>query len=200
MNKKSVLTAVFGIAANFILFAVKLYIGISSNALSVYCDAINNLGDTFACIIALSGFVISIKLDERRGRRAESLAGFVIGIIVAVTGFYFAYNGAERLMYPTPVRYLTKYAVLLFITALVKIAMGIIYIIVYKKDNSPVLKALILDSFLDTGITLAALMGFFLITKLNYAVDGAFSVILGIVIAVGAVKTIITQAKALIND
>ncbi len=200
MNKKNIFAALFGITANFILFALKLYIGISSNALSIYCDAINNLGDTFACIIALAGFVISVKLSRQKGKRAEALASFVIGIIVAVTGFYFAYNGAERLMYPTPVRYLTKYALLLFITALVKIAMGIIYSAINKKENSPVLKALILDSFLDTGITLAALMGFFLVTKINYAADGAFSIILGIIIAGGAVKNIIAQSKILIND
>lgn len=78
MKKTGISTAVFGTVFNFALFLVKLYIGISSNSLTVYCDAINNLGDAFACLVALIGFIIASKLDERRSSRAQSLCTFVI--------------------------------------------------------------------------------------------------------------------------
>lgn len=200
MGKLGIKTAIFGFAANFVLFLVKLYISISSNSLSIYCDAVNNLADTLSCVIALAGFIIILKLNERKSKRVQSLATFVIGIALTVIGLYFAYNGIERLMYPIPVSYSKKYAILIAVTVIVKILMGIIYIIINKKQSSPVFKTLILDSFLDSAITITALMGFSLTTKINFAVDGIFSVIIGLIVAASALKEIIKQAKFLIND
>lgn len=200
MNKSGIKAAVFGLILNFVLFLIKLYVGISSNSLSIYCDSINNLGDTLTCIIALLGFVLIIKLDKKRGLRTESLAGFIIEIIIAVTGCFFIYNGFERYLYPLPIAYSKKYAVLIFVTIIIKIIMGITYILFNRKENSTVLKALILDSFLDCGITAATLMGLFLITKINFAADGLFAVVIGIIVTVSAIKNVIKEAKFIINN
>lgn len=200
LGKLGVKTAVFGLAANFGLFLIKLYISVSSNSLSVYCDAVNNLADTLSCAVAFAGFIIILKLDERRSKRVQSLASFLIGIALTVTGLYFAYNGIERLMYPTAVSFSKKYAVLLVITIFVKIIMGIIYVSINRKQNSPVFIALIIDSFLDSAVTLAALLGLSLTIKINYAVDGLVSVIIGIAVASSALKSVINQAKYLVND
>lgn len=200
MNKKTILTAVFGILANFALFAVKLYIGISSNVLCIYCDAINNLGDCLSCFIALFGFILVIKLNETKGKRAEALAGFVIGIIVAVTGAMCAYNGLERTVYPVLTSFSFRYAVLIGITAVVKLLMAAVYITVNKKSPSPVLKAMILDCFLDFAVTVISLTGFYVIEKINFPADGIFGIIIGIMIFVSASKTVFEQAKYLINN
>lgn len=200
MTKKSIATAVFGLITNFLLFTVKLYVGISSNVLCIYCDAINNLGDTLSCIIALIGFVLVMKLNEKKGKRTEALAGFVIGIIVAVTGAMCIYNGFERFVYPVLVSFSFKYAVLIGATAAVKLIMGIVYTAVNKKTPSPVLQAMMLDSYLDFGITLISLTGFYLIEKINFAADGVFGIIIGIIIFVSAAKSVYQQAKFIIND
>lgn len=78
--------------------------------------------------------------------------------------------------------------------------MGLMYIWFNKKDNSPVIKAMILDSFLDCGVTIFALMGLFLITKVDFAVDGIFAILIGAMVTISAVKNIIAQSKFLIND
>lgn len=201
-NKKSmgIYTAVFGLTANFLLFLLKLYVGISSNSLSVYCDAINNLGDTFICIIAIVGFALAAKLSERKGSRLQALCSFIIGTAVAIIGVYFAYNGIERMMYPTAVAFSVKYAVMVGLTIIVKLIMGIVYTVVNKKLNSSMLKALVLDSYLDCAITLAALLGFSLTVKVNFALDGVIGIVIGIIVAVGSCKTAMEQAKYLIND
>lgn len=199
MNKKQISAVLFGIFANFILFAIKLYIGISSNVLCIYCDAINNLGDCLSCIIALLGFLLIVKLNEAKGKRAEALAGFVIGIIVAVTGAMCAYNGLERFVYPVLTSFSFKYAVLIGITAIVKLVMAAVYTAVNRKSPSPILKAMILDCFLDFGITVISLTGFYLIEKINFAADGLFGIIIGIIIFASASKTVYEQAKYIIN-
>ncbi len=199
MKSIGIRASVFGIAANFILFLIKLYVGISSNSLSVYCDAVNNFGDTLSCAVALIGFILILKLDEIRGKRAQSLCAFVISAVISVTGIYFVYNGIERLIYPLPVDYSNEYALLIFATIFAKIIMGVVFIMLNKKENSVVLKALILDSFLDCFITLFVLMGLFLVTKVNFAVDAVFAVITGMIITGFSIKNIITETKYLIN-
>jgi cation diffusion facilitator family transporter len=200
LGKIGIRAAAFGFAANLILFAVKLYVGLSSGSLAIYCDSVNNLADTLSCVIAGAGFFLVTRLDEKRGARVQALASFVIGLAVALTGAYLVWQGLERLMYPTPVAYTGKYALLILATVFVKLAMGAAYLAVYRKNASPVIKTLYLDSFLDCGITLCALMSFWLISTVNFAVDGIASVAIGAIIAVGAARTVIEQAKHLINE
>lgn len=200
MGKTGVKTAFFGLTLNFILFLIKLYVSISSGSLAIYCDGINNLGDTLSCIIALTGFLFAIKLNETKSSRAQALASFVIGLILAITGGYFAYNGVERLLYPVQISYSFKYAVLIATTILVKLVMGIVYLSVNKKHPSPVYKALITDSFLDCVVTACTLMSLTLSVKINFAIDGIISVAIGLAVAVSAVKSIVEQSKYLINN
>lgn len=202
MGKRGIKIASFGIVCNFLLFLVKLYVGISSNSLAVYCDSVNNLGDTFSSLIALFGFIFILKSNSniRKSGRVQALCSFIIGSIVAVTGAYCVYTGLERFIYPVLVSYSFKYAVLIALTAFVKLVMAMVYIIGNRKSPSPVYKALILDSFLDFGITIMAVMGFFLIQKLNYAADGVFGIIIGIIILFTSAKSVFEQAKFLIND
>lgn len=199
MGKVGIKTALFGFITNFILFLLKLYIGISSNALSIYCDAVNNLGDTLSCIIVLIGCVFILKLDETRSRRTQSLIGFVIGLILIVAGAYFAYNGCERVLYPVKISYLKTYAILLAITIAVKFIMGFVYFSVNKKNASPVFRTLILDSFLDCAVTAITLIGFTLSVKINFAIDGIMSIVIGTIVAATAKKEVVSQTKILIN-
>ena len=200
LKKTAIWAGIIGCAVNFLLFLTKLYIGLASNSLSIYCDSINNLGDTFTCIIAIGGIVLSVKLSNQPSQRAQSLADFVISMFIAACGIYFIYNGAERIMYPLPVMYSIKYVLIITVTVFIKVFLGIYYYYINKKTPSPIFRALMLDSFLDCFVTLFALMGIFLVDKINFAVDGIFAVICGLAITVSAVKNIINETKFLITD
>lgn len=200
MKNTAVAASAIGLTANFLLFLVKVYVGISTSSLSIYCDAINNLGDTFACAVAVLSFILIRRLGERQSKRLQSLCTFVISLLIAVTGGYFIYNGLERLMYPIPVSYLTKYAVIISVTIVVKLLMCLMFRAFNKKADSTVLRALALDSFLDCFITAAALMSLVLIERVGFAADGIFALITGGAITVSAIKNIITEAKYLVNE
>ncbi|MBR0413216.1 MAG: cation transporter [Eubacterium sp.] len=200
MKKYYYTAGITGLVVNFLLFAVKLYIGNASFSLTVYCDAINNLGDTFSCGIAMLGFVLAVKLGDRRSLRAQSLAAFVISIIIALTGLFFVYRGLDRLLYPAAVSYTGKYLAIIIGTIFVKLALGLIFVKLNKKAPSPITKALALDSFLDCFITLFTLMSSVLITKVNFAFDAYFALLCGTAITVEAIKCIIKETKFLIND
>lgn len=200
MKHNGIVAASIGLGANLLLFLAKLYVGISSNSLAIYCDAINNLGDTFACIIAILGFLLAKKLNEIMAKRAQSLCTFVISIVITVTGLYFVYNGIERLLYPLPVSYSIKYVIVISATIAVKILMGVMYIYHNKKQDSTILKAMVLDSFLDCFVTLFALMSLLLVSKVNFAIDGIFAIITGAIISITAIKNIISESKYLITN
>ena len=117
-----------------------------------------------------------------------------------MTGAYFAYQGAEKLLYPTLVSFRVNYAVLIFVTALIKLALGFIFRRAHAKSPSPVYKTIMLDCFMDCGITLCALMSFGLSEKLNFAIDGLVSVVIGVFVAIGAIKTLKEQALYLIKN
>lgn len=200
MKNVAIQAGALGLLLNFLLFLTKLYIGISSNSLAIYCDAVNNLGDTFACMVGIGGFLLIKKLGETPSLRAQSLCTFVISLLIAVTGVFFVYHGTERLMYPVPVSYLVKYAVLLAVTIVVKLLMGLMFRLFYKKAPSSVLRALELDCYLDCFITLSALMSLVLVDKVHFAVDGTFAVIAGGIITVSAVRNIVKESKFLIMN
>ncbi|WP_290910572.1 cation diffusion facilitator family transporter [Eubacterium sp.] len=200
MNKIGIKATALGVIFNTVLFFAKFYVGISTNSLSIYCDAINNLGDTFACLIAVLGFFLARKVTELKSQKIQSLCTFVISLIIAATGAYFVYNGLQRLMYPLRIAYSEEYAYIIIATVFAKILMGLMYMAFNKKASSPVLKAMILDSFLDCAVTIFALMGLFLITKVNFAADGIFAIIIGTAVTVSAVKNTIEQSKFLINN
>ena len=105
-TKARMRAAVFGICVNLCLFMVKLYVGISTNSISIYVDSLNNALDSVVCIIALVGFWLSVRTSPKYPfglGRAEDLTGFITAVVIVGTGFGFGYVSLERTLYPAPV-------------------------------------------------------------------------------------------------
>lgn len=123
--KRSLAVCVGAVAVNFILFLIKLRVGLVTGSLSIYTDAINNLLDCVTLLLGAVGFFfLSASRTEKFPfgfGRAEQLVSFVMSAVVIVTGCSFAYSSLERMLYPLPVSFTPKYAVLLSLTALVKL-------------------------------------------------------------------------------
>ncbi|MBR0112290.1 MAG: cation transporter [Clostridia bacterium] len=200
MEKKAIGIISAALALNLALFITKLYVGISTGCLAIYCDGINNLADSLSCGVAVFGFAMAARLDEKQSMRAQSLVSFVTALAVALTGAYFAYQGAEKLLYPTLVSFRVNYAVLIAVTAVVKLFMAFMFRRADRGIPSPVFKTMMLDCFMDFGITLCALMSFGLSEKLNFAIDGLVSVLIGVIVAIGAIKTLKEQIVFLIKN
>lgn len=201
-NKYSwpLLLAVF---VNLVLFVVKLYVGLRTNSLCIYTDSINNLLDSFSILLAFSGlFFVKKSATEKHPfgfGRIEYLLEFVMSVIISVTGASFAYNSLVRLMMPTPVWFYEKYAVLIFATCLVKFILAIFFLNKYKKTKSDIMKTIMLDSFMDTGVTAVALVSFTLTNKIGLAVDGLMGLIISIFIIISGVKLICSSVSKLIG-
>ena len=191
MKRAGIAVSCFGIVMNFSLFLAKLYVALSSNSLSVYCDSINNLLDIVSCALALLCFYLILKLEELRADRAQSLCTFVISLVIALTGAYFIYNGISRTLYPAPVTYSYLYIGVLTATVAVKAFMAFVYHRVNRTLASPVV--------LDCGITVFSLMSLLLVRHIGFPADGVFAICLGTVITVTAVKAVIKETKFIVN-
>lgn len=197
-----VLLAAVGV--NFILFAVKLYIGLRTNSLCIYTDAMNNLADTGSAGVGLLGlFFVTSRATTRFPYglgRLEYLTEFLMALIMTAAGISFAYQSLERFFAPVPVWFSTKYAWIIAATCAVKLAMGFLFRACRRRGDSGVLRTMELDSFLDFGVTLAALVSFTLTNYINFAVDSVLGLAISIAIAVEGGRLIFSAAGRLIGE
>ncbi len=189
---------------NLVLFFIKYYIGVHTNSLCIYTDSINNLMDTLSLCLALVGISFINKPATERFQfgfgKMETVTTFIMSLIMTVTGGSFAYNSLSRLMTPVPVWYFTKYAIIIGSTCLVKLLLGVIFSIKYKKSPSPVLKTVMLDSYLDCAITLMTLVSFTLSNIIGFALDSILGLLISIIIATLGIRLIISSISDLIGQ
>lgn len=191
------------VVVNFLLFVLKLYIGLRTNSLCIYTDGVNNLLDALSISIAFIG-VLFLKKTATENHpfgfgRIEYILEFVMSVIISITGISFAYNSVVRLTMPTPVWFYDKYAYLVALSCLIKLCLGFFFMYVYKKSRSDILKTIMLDSFMDTGVTAVALVSFTLSNKIGFAIDGVMGLLISIMIAVSGVKLISASVSKLIG-
>lgn len=190
---------VFGV--NFLLFLTKLYVGLSSNSISIYSDGVNNFFDSLTGILSFALLVSLAKqtnpVTAYRTKKTEQLLSFVISVTVAFSAFYFAYNSLERLTYPTPVSYMVKYLVIILLTAAVKLFMFFVLRIYAQKSGSAVVKLISVDSLLDFFITAVTALTLILSVDGKYAVDAFCGIGISGFILFGAVKSIISSLSYL---
>lgn len=137
---------------------------------------------------------------EKIVTRTQHLLGFVMSVVVAVSGFYFAYNSLERFVYPTPVNYMEKYLWLIVGTTLVKLFMIFVFRFLSKKAESPVIKVMAVDGVLDFFVSGVTVLTLVLTKSGGYAYDALCGLIIGIIIMVGAIRLVISSVKAIILD
>ncbi len=190
---------VFGI--NFLLFAVKLYVGLSSNCISIYSDSVNNLFDSLTGILGFALLLSSARQTDPvalyKNKKNEQLLSFVVSVTVAFSAFYFAYNSLERLTYPTPVTFAMKYLVIILMTAAVKLIMFLFLRLYAKKSGSETVRLISLDSLLDFFITSVTALTLLLSVNGRYALDALGGLGISGVILFTAVKNIISSLSYL---
>lgn len=189
---------------NFILFLVKFYIGIHTNSQSIYTDSVNNFMDTLSLCLALWGISFIDKPATERFKhgfgRMEYVTAFIMSLIMTVAGLGFAYTSIGRIITPVPVWFFTKYAIIIAVTCLVKLLLGVVFLIRNKKSPSTITKTVMLDSFLDCGITLITLISFTVSNYTNFMFDAVFGLIISIVITVGGIKLVISSVSEILGQ
>ncbi len=183
---------------------LKLYVGLSSNSISIYSDGVNNLFDSLTGILSFGVFIAIAKetdiFSRFRAAKLEQLLSFIISVTIAFSAFYFAYNSLERLTYPTPVTYSVKYLVIILSTAAVKLILFAVMRAFAVKLGSEVIRLISLDSLLDFFITGVTAITLLLSKDGRYTVDAFCGIGISVIILISAVKNVISSVKALTGE
>ena len=200
--KKSILLIAIGIFVNVALAITKMYVGLSSNSLCIMLDAVNSFFDVLTCVATLAFlaallFPRSEKAPYGYGR-GEYLAGFIVSVVSVVVGGLFFLRSINRLAMPEPVWFSVQNCALICATLPVKLAMGLIYYFCNKKLHSSAVKAIMLDSFLDIGVTATSIVSFAISSRVDYAVDAIFGIVISVIIVVFAVKMVADNVRSIV--
>lgn len=202
-TKNKIIAVSIGACVNLILFFVKLYIGLTTNSIAIYADAVNSIADCAVCIIAVTGFcLIAAKPSSEYPfgfGKAEELLDLIVSVVILITGGAFAFMSLERLFYPVPVWYSELYAVIVAATAGVKLALGLYFRSVSKKSQAKILKGLSTDSMLDFFVTLCTFVSFTLSAKTNFSVDGFAGIIISIMLLIEGIKMTVSAVETLLG-
>lgn len=188
---------------NFVLFFVKLYVGLGANSISIYSDGINNFFDSLSCIAAAVCFFLVLKSCDRfsavLAERTETLLSLAISCVIFAVGAVFLYNSAERLMYPTPVWFAVNYFYILLFTAAVKLVMFFFLKKRAKQLESDTVELMSVDSLTDFFVTAVTVFTLLLSKSGSYSFDALGGIAISIFIIVTAVKNIKQNIRLLIG-
>ena len=94
------LSGAVGLAANVLLFVLKLLAGLLAGSVSIMADALNNLSDATSSVVTLLGFKLAERpadADHPYGHaRYEYLSGLAVATIVVLIGFELAKTAIKK--------------------------------------------------------------------------------------------------------
>lgn len=193
-DKRAIPVLAVAFFLNLTLFFIKLYVGLSSNSISIYTDGINNFFDSLSSVAGIVCFYILSKNADSsvkfRSEKTEQLLSFVLSAIIVAVGFSFFYNSAERLMYPTPVWFTNGYFITLCFTSTVKLVMFALLKKESKKQNSDILRVMSTDSLTDFFITTVTVTTLMISQKGNYSLDAFAGIFISVLIMLSGLKSL----------
>ena len=175
-----------GVAANFLLAAIKISGGLLISSVAVVSDGLNNLTDMLSSSVTLASYYISNKpADEKHPYghgRFEYVASFIVSMIILLTAAELFRASIAKIRNPEPAE-LSNYVLygMLFSIAV----KGFLYFFnrrIDQKISSPLIRGVEKDSLFDILITSWILLGFFLAHMLPFEPDGYISILLAVLI------------------
>lgn len=125
------LAGVAGLAANAVLFLVKLIIGMLSGSLAIVADGFNNLSDAGSSVVTLVGFrLASAPADKEHPfghGRMEYLSALTVAALIMVAGVELFTAAVDKMLHPAAGEFSLLSAVLLLIAIGVKLWMSLFF-------------------------------------------------------------------------
>ncbi len=181
ISEKNLLATV---VLNFAITIAEIIGGILSNSLALLSDALHNMGDGFAVLIAYIAHRISKRESNQKKtfgyKRVEILAAFVNSIILVAICIFLVYEAIERFQNPAPIK-----GAIMFTVAAIGLAANFLAIVLLKKDSKKNIniRAAYLHLLGDTLSSVVVIIGGLLIWKFEiYWIDPLITVLISIYI------------------
>ena len=175
-NKYGYFGGIVGIIANFILFTIKLSVGLFTSSIAIMADAFNNLSDMASSIITIVGFKLASMPPDKEHPfghgRIEYISALIVAFMVMLVGFQFIKSSIERVINPVPITFEVIPFILLFISILVKVWLSRFNKFMGNKINSSALKAASVDAMGDVFTSSTVLVAFLASKFTSLPIDG----------------------------
>ncbi len=171
---------------NFVITAVQIAGGFLANSLSLISDAVHNLGDGLAVLLAYIANRIGKKkstLSKTFGyQRIEILTALLNGVILVSVSILLFIEAVQRMINPEPIK-----GLLMFIVASVGLIANIASVFILKKDATKNLnvKAAYLHLIGDTLSSIVVILGgIFIYFFKIYWIDPLLTILIGLYIII----------------
>lgn len=165
-----------GILSNFLLFIIKLSVGLITSSIAIIADAFNNLSDAGSSIITIVGFKLSDKPADAEHPfghgRIEYISALIVSFMVMLVGFQFVKSSLERIFNPIDIKFETIPFILLLISIFIKLWLSHFNKFVGNKIDSSALKAASADALGDVFTSSCVAISFLASKFTSFPIDG----------------------------
>ncbi|MDL2206275.1 cation diffusion facilitator family transporter [Eubacteriales bacterium OttesenSCG-928-N13] len=191
-SQYSQLAGGMGMVLNFLLFLVKLPIGIITGSIAVSSDAFNNISDMGSSLITLVAARMAGRKPDREHPfghgRIEYVCALGIAALILVVGIELLKESILKLASPTAVQITPLIMVLLGASILVKLWMYYYNRQIGARIQSGVLRAAATDSLNDVFTTTLVLAAALIDPYVRIPVDAVAGLIISVLVLVSGIR------------
>ncbi|HSP47776.1 MAG TPA: cation diffusion facilitator family transporter [Clostridiaceae bacterium] len=199
-----VIAGSFGVFLNFVLFFVKVLLGLATGSIALTADAFNNLTDTASSVITIFGFKLANRPpdeDHPYGHgRFEYLTGLTISVLVMFVGFQFIVSSYKRIVQPEPVVFEWITLFILVLSIMLKLIMHLMYKRLGKMTGSNTLIATGTDALGDVFTTSVVVLGLVISRFTTLPIDGFIGIIIALYIIYNGVTLTLDTIGPIIGE
>jgi len=188
----SIKVSIFGIIVNVILGLAKLIVGIVSNSIAIIADAFHSFSDLVTTLVVIISLIFSRRPPDKRHPfgygRVEDVGGLLVSIILVLIGVGFFRSSIIRLSKPPHLDITQVVIIFVFITAVIKLFLGIFTDVFSKKLHSAILHTDAAHHYSDFLTSLIISLGLIFIRRGNVFIDAYIGIFIALVIMFWALK------------
>jgi len=196
----SIKVSILGIVVNIILGFAKLIVGIASNSIAIIADAFHSFSDLITTLVIIISLIFSRRPPDKRHPfgygRAEDIGGLLVSFILILVGVVFFKNSLIRLMNPPHLHITKAIVIFVFITAVVKLLLGIFTDIFSRRIHSVIIHTDAVHHYSDFFTSAVISLGLIFIREGNFYLDAY----MGIFIALVVISWALILAKEFIDN
>lgn len=198
------LAGIIGILVNFLLFAIKLTVGLLSGSVAIMADAFNNLSDAASSIITIVGFKMANKPADAEHPfghgRIEYISAMIVAFMVMLVGLQFVKSSFQRIINPQPVIFELLPFILLLVSIFFKVWLSRFNKVVGDKINSSALKAAATDALGDVFTSSTVVLSFLISKFTTLPIDGYIGIIVALAIVYSGYSLIKETLSPLLGE
>lgn len=177
------LTSIIGIAANLLLFIVKLTIGFMTRSVSIMSDGFNNLSDVMTCLVTVLGYRIASKPADKEHPfghgRVEYVVSFVIAVVIFTVSFELIKQGIQQIIEPNEILFKPVLMLILVLSIGVKLWISYLNHTIGKRIDNIAMIATAQDARNDAWSTLITIVAMLLSQlKTTFPFDGVATLVI----------------------